>query len=144
MNLEELQHEAREDLAIIDQERLDQESFKNQNIKPKWLEYRTRYDQLLIMRRADHQKLWREKWEYYGGKADAKVYVTKPFDLKVLKTDLSVYITADEEIIDAENKIGYLETVVDYTKGVIKSVDNRGWDIKNAIEWKKFEAGVTY
>ena len=50
----------------------------------------------------------------------------------------------DEEIIDAENKIGYLETVVDYIKGVIKSIDNRGWDIKNAIEWKKFEAGVTY
>ena len=47
-------------------------------------------------------------------------------------------------LIDAENKIGYLETVVDYIKGVIKSVDNRGWDIKNAIEWKKFEAGVTY
>ena len=73
-----------------------------------------------------------------------KIYASKPFDLKVLKTDLGVYISADEEIIDAENKIGYLETVVDYIKGVIKSVDNRGWDIKNAIEWKKFEAGLTY
>ena len=39
MTLEELQKEAREDLAIIDQEKLDQESYKNQNIKPKWLEY---------------------------------------------------------------------------------------------------------
>jgi hypothetical protein len=47
-------------------------------------------------------------------------------------------------MINAENKVGYLETVVDYIKGVIKSVDNRGWDIKNAIEWRKFEAGVTY
>ena len=28
MTFEELQHEAREDLAILDQERLDQESFK--------------------------------------------------------------------------------------------------------------------
>ena len=70
---------------------------------------------------------------------DAKIYASKPFDLKVLKTDLGVYISADEEIIDAENKIGYLETVVDYIKGVIKSIDNRGWDIKNAIEWKKFD-----
>ena len=32
-----------------------------------------------------------------------------------------------------ENKIGYLETVVEYTKGVIKSVDNRGWDIKKML-----------
>ena len=54
-------------------------------------------------------------------------------------------IKVDKSIFQMiENKIGYLETVVDYIKGVIKSVDNRGWDIKNAIEWRKFEAGVTY
>ena len=62
MTLEELQKEAREDLAIMDQEKLDQESYKNQNIKPKWLEYRTRYDQLLIMSKTKHQKMWRDKW----------------------------------------------------------------------------------
>ena len=27
----------------------------------------------------------------------------------------------------------------DYCKGVIKSIDNRGWDIRNATDWKKFE-----
>ena len=91
MKLEELQYEAREDLAIIDQERLDQESFKNQNIKPKWLEYRSRYDQLLIMSKTNHQRMWRQKWEYYGGKADAKVYAAKPFDIKVLKTDFLLF-----------------------------------------------------
>ena len=94
--------------------------------------------------KGDYKRLYREKWEYYGGKSDAKIYASKPFDLKVLKTDLGVYISADEEIIDAENKIGYLETVVDYIKGVIKSIDNRGWDIKNAIEWKKFEKYIGY
>ena len=72
-------------------------------------------------------------------KADAKIYASKPFDLKVLKTDLGVYISADEEIIDAENKIGYLETVVDYIKGVIKSIDNRGWDIKMRLNGKSLK-----
>ena len=142
MALEELQNEARQDLAVIDQERLDQESLKNQTIKAKWLEHRTKYDQLLIMRRADHQKLYRDKWEYYGGKADAKIYETKPFDLKVLKSDLSVYIESDEDIIKMENKIVYLETVVKYVDGVLKSISARGWDIKNAIQWKNFEAGM--
>ena len=33
MKLEELQREAKQDLNITDQERLDQESYKNQNIK---------------------------------------------------------------------------------------------------------------
>ena len=63
-------------------------------------------------------------------------------NLKVLKGDLAMYITSDEEVIRLMDKIGYLEVVVKYIDGVIKSIDNRGWDIKNAIEWKKFEAGM--
>ena len=142
MKLEELQIEAKEDLKIKDQERLDQESYKNQNIKPKWLEYRTKYDQLLIMAKANHQKMYREKWEYYGGKADAKVYAAKPFDLKVLKTDLQMYINSDEDILNLQGKIAYYESIIKYIDGIIKSIDNRGWDIRNATEWKKFEAGM--
>ena len=143
MNLDELKLQVSQDLRV-DDEHLDTESLKNQEIKAKYLDHKSKFELLLFKAKGDYKRLYREKWEYYGGKADAKVYASKPFDLKVLKTDLGVYISADEEIIDAENKIGYLETVVDYIKGVIKSVDNRGWDIKNAIEWKKFEAGVTY
>ena len=143
MNLDELKLQVSQDLKV-DDEHLDTESLKNQEIKAKYLEYKSKFELLLFKAKGDYKRLYREKWEYYGGKADAKIYASKPFDLKVLKTDLGVYISADEEIIDAENKIGYLETVVDYIKGVIKSIDNRGWDIKNAIEWKKFEAGVTY
>ena len=143
MNLDELKLQVSQDLRV-DDEHLDTESLKNQEIKAKYLEHKSKFELLLFKAKGDYKRLYREKWEYYGGKSDAKIYASKPFDLKVLKTDLGVYISADEEIIDAENKIGYLETVVDYIKGVIKSIDNRGWDIKNAIEWKKFEAGVTY
>ena len=97
---------------------------------------------MLAKAKGDYKKLYRDKWEYYGGKADAKVYATKPFDLKVLKGDLNIYIESDQEIIDAENKIIYLETTSKYIDGVLKSIQSRGWDIKNAIEWKKFEAGM--
>ena len=41
-----------------------------------------------------------------------------------------------------ENKIVYLETVIKYLDGVLKSIAGRGWDIKNAIQWKNFEAGL--
>ena len=141
MTLDELKIQVQNDLKV-DNEHLDTESLKNQEIKAKYLDHKSRYELLLFKAKGDYKRLYREKWEYYGGKADAKIYASKPFDLKVLKTDLAVYISADEEIMNAENKIGYLETVIDYIKGVIKSVDNRGWDIKNAIEWKKFEAGM--
>jgi len=143
MTLDELKLQVQRDLKV-DNEHLDTESLKNQEIKANYLDHKSRYELLLYKAKGDYKRMYREKWEYYGGKADAKIYASKPFDLKVLKTDLAVYITSDEDIINAENKVGYLETVIDYIKGVIKSVDNRGWDIKNAIEWRKFEDGVTY
>ena len=141
MTLDELKMEVYLSLKIND-ERLDTEALKNQELYAKYLDHKSRFELLLHKAKGDYKKMYREKWEYYGGKADAKIYATKPFDLKVLKTDLAVYITSDEEIINAENKVGYLETVVDYIKGVIKSVDNRGWDISHAIKWKQFEAGM--
>ena len=142
MNLDELKKQAKEDLAITEHENMDQESYKNQLIKPKWLEYKTNYEQLLIMRKTDHQKMWREKWEYYGGKADAKVYAAKPFDIKVLKNDLQMYIQSDDEILELQNKISYYESIIKYIEAIIKSIDNRQWDIRNSQDWKKFEAGM--
>ena len=142
MNLDELKNEVSQDLPVTDQEKLDTEALKNQTIKIKYLDFKTRFELLLAKSKGDYQRLYREKWEYYGGKADAKVYVSKPFDLKILKGDLAIYISSDEEIINLSNKITYLETVIKYIDGVIRSIDNRGWDIKNAIEWKKFEAGL--
>ena len=142
MNLDQLKEEAKKDLIIENEEHLGSESLKNQKIKIKYLDQRSRFQLLLQKANGDYQRMYREKWEYYGGKSDAKVYVAKPFDLKVLKNDLAMYITSDEEVIALMDKIGYLEIVIKYLEGIIKSIDNRGWDIKNTIEWKKFEAGM--
>ena len=142
MNLDELKIIAEKDLPVTNDEHIDQESYKNQVIKQKWLDFKSDFELMLIKARTDHQQLYREKWEYYGGKADAKVYAAKPFDIKVMKTDLQMYVQSDEDILRLQNKIGYYETCVDYCKGVIKSIDNRGWDIRNATDGKKFEAGM--
>ena len=104
--------------------------------------HKTNFELLLYKAKGDYKILFKDKWEYYGGKADAKIYVTKPFDLKVLKTALNIYIESDEEIIKLEHKIAYLETTIKYIDGVLRSIQSRGWDIKNAISWKQFEAGM--
>ena len=142
MTLEELKQESYKDLPVKNVENIDQESFYNQEIKAKWLDYKSRFELLLARNKGDYQVLYREKWEYYGGKADATVYAAKPFDLKVLKTDLQIYISSDSDVIELSNKIAYLETTIKFIDGVIKSIDNRGWDIKHAITWKQFEAGM--
>ena len=141
MTLDELKQIVYKQLPV-DKDHLDTESLRNQELYAKFIDYKTNFDFLLAKAKGEYKVLYKEKWEYYVGKADAKIYVTKPFDLKVLKNDLHIYIESDKEIIDAENKIVYLETTVKYIDYVLKSIQSRGWDIKNAIEWKKFEAGM--
>jgi len=141
MTLDELKIQVAMDLKVND-ERLDTESLKNQELYAKYLDIKSKFELLMYKAKGDYKMLYRDKWEYYGGKSDANVYVTKPFDLKVLKSDLSIYIESDEEIIKIENKIVYLETVCKYVDGVMKAISGRGWDIKNAIQWKNFEAGI--
>ena len=141
MTLDELKIQVAMDLKVND-ERLDTESLKNQELYAKYLDIKSKFELLMYKAKGDYKMLYRDKWEYYGGKSDANVYVTKPFDLKVLKSDLSIYIESDEEIIQIENKIVYLETVCKYVDGVMKAISGRGWDIKNAIQWKSFEAGM--
>ena len=142
MTLDELKKEAYADLPITDEEKLHKESYKNQEIKSKWLDYKSRFELLLAKTKGEYQQLYRAKWEYYGGKSDAKIYVAKPFDLKVLKSDLGMYIVSDEDVITLANKQAYLGVVIKYIDGVIRSIDNRGWDIKNAQRWQEFQAGM--
>ena len=141
MTLDELKMEVYLALKVND-ERLDTEALKNQELYAKYLDHKSRFELLLHKAKGDYKKMYREKWEYYGGKADAKVYAAKPFDLKVLKTDLQMYINSDEDILNLQGKIAYYESIVKYIEGIIKSIDNRGWDIRNATDWKKFEAGM--
>ena len=141
MTLDELKLEVQADLKV-DDEHLDTESLKNQEIKAKYLDVKSKYELLLYRAKGEYKRIYRDKWEYYGGKADAKIYATKPFDLKVLKTDLSIYIESDEDIIQIEHKIMYLETIVKYIDGVLKSIQGRGWDIKNAIAFRQWEHGM--
>ena len=141
MTLDELKLQVKKDLEV-DDETLDKESYKNQELYAKYLDHKTNFELLLYKAKGDYKILFKDKWEYYGGKADAKIYVTKPFDLKVLKTDLNIYIESDEDIIKLEHKIAYLETTIKYIDGVLRSIQSRSWDIKNAISWKQFEAGM--
>ena len=137
MTLEELQIQVNRDFKLDDTE-LDSESIKIPLLHNKYLQHLNKFSLLLKKAEYDHKLLVREKWEYYTGKADASVYQEKPFDLKVLKADVHIYIDSDEELQKADQKVAYLNVVVKYLEQVLRSINNRTFLIKNAIEWKKF------
>ena len=141
MTLEELQVEADKDLVIDDTE-LDTESLKTPILHNKYLQYYNKFNLLLKRSQWEERTLQREKWEYYTGKSDPSVYKEKPFDLKVLKNDVHIYINADEDIQKIQAKIIYQEAIVNYLEQILRMINNRSFTIKNAIEWRRFTSGA--
>jgi hypothetical protein len=117
------------------------ESVRTPIIHNKYLKYLSKFSLLLKRAEDDYDVLAKDKWEYYTGKADESVYKEKPFDIKVLKQDVDKYIKSDVDLIKLSQKIVYLRTVINYLEGVIRNINNRTFNIKNAIEWKKFTQG---
>lgn len=141
MDLEQLQLEADKDLKINDTE-LDLESLKTPQLHNKYTKHYTKFKLLLTRTEDELRTIKRDKWEYYTGKADPSVYQAKPFDLKIMRTDIDKYIEADEDIQRLSQKVAYLITVVDFLDRTLRVVVNRTYTIKNAIEWRRFTSGA--
>jgi hypothetical protein len=141
MNLEELQELVDKDLKINDTE-LDLEALKTPQLHNKFMKYLTKFKLMLSRAETEYNILKKEKWEYYTGKAPAEVYALKPFDLKILKTDIDKYLDSDEELQKQKQKVDYLQTTVDFLDRTIRQISNRGFLIKDAIDWRKFTSGA--
>jgi len=140
MDLETLQKQVDVDLKIDDTE-LDLESIRTPQLHNKYLKLFTKYSLQLKKAKDDYDGLYKFKWEYYTGKATMQVYQAEPFDLKVLKSDVHIYLNADEELQKLGQRQEYLNVVVVYLERVLREINNRNWNIRNTIEWKKFLHG---
>ena len=140
MDLNELQNDVDRDLKIDDTE-LDLESIRTPQLHNKYLKLYTKYSLQLKKTQDDYKILYRSKWEYYTGKADPDVYREKPFDLKILKADVAIYLDSDKEIQELGQKEAYIQAVVTYLEKILREINNRNWTIRNTIEWKKFIHG---
>ena len=141
MDLEQLQDLADKKLKINDTE-LDLESLKTPQLHNEFLKHLTKFKLMLSRAETEYNTLKRDKWEYYTGKADAAVYALKPFDLKILRTDIDKYLDADIDLQKSKQKVDYLQTTVDFLDRTIRQIANRGFTIKNAIDWRKFTSGA--
>ena len=143
MNLSEIQDQVKRDLKINDLE-LDIESLRIPSLHIKYLQFLKENSLKLKKANGELAVLKRNKWIYYTGKASEDVYKEKgdfPLKLKT-KDEERTFIEADEEIQKKKTEVEYYETVVDYLQEIVKQIGQRNFQIKNAIEWRKFEAGM--
>ena len=142
MNLDEIQSLWNED-SKLDSDNLHTESTTIPALHAKY--YRI-LNKILLLKKAEENKfkiLKKEKWQYYTGKADPEVYAEKPFDHKVLRADVDKYMDADEDLIKQLSKIDYYQVMIAYLDSILKNINNRTYQIKNAIEWQQFIRGYS-
>lgn len=110
----------------------------------KYLNHYTDLSQIKTSLEFEIRKLVKDKREYYGGEAEAQVYAEKPFGASIKTTEkMKVYLDSDEDIINVEAKIKYIDQMLYYLDQVMRQISNRGFQIKSAIEWEKFINGST-
>lgn len=127
----------------IDPDNLHTESLNIPVLHSKYFEIHNTI--LLLKKKAEQQKknIRHQKYEYFTGKADPDIYLENPFPKKVRdKETLQGYLDSDEKLSQASLKVDYYETMLIYVDSILKMISNRTYQIKNAIEFMRFTAGL--
>ena len=142
MNLETIQSMWEKD-SQIDKDNLHEESLKIPALHAKYHEL---FNSVLLLRKKAEQQrknIRHERYEYYSGKADPDVYVENPFPKKIRDKDtMQKYLDADEKLSTVCLKIDYYDTMLAYIESILKMIQNRTYQIKNAIEFMRFNSGL--
>ena len=145
MKLEEIQELWNKD-RDIDIENLATESVKIPQIHDKYL--KIYIDERIRLKSLEFElaKMTKLKLEYYAGtlsKEELLEHKWEPFLTKVIKTERYSYLDSDEDIFRIKANITLMQEKINYVESVIKMINNRGFQIKSAIDWIKFKHGIT-
>ena len=128
----------------IDRMDLGEESLKISSLHQKYMEIYT--NEKIILRKfdIDLKVLKLEKHEFYT-QGPTNETQEKGWELpaigKVIRSDVQQYVEADKDIIQLTLKIGIEHEKVSLLESIIKNLSNRGFQIKNAIDWIKYASG---
>ena len=145
MKLEEIQELWNKD-RDIDIENLATESIRIPQIHDKYL--KIYIDERIRLKGLEFElsKIVRLKTDYYAGRMaqeDLENLGWEPFLDKVLKTEIGSYLESDEEIFKIKRNITVMQEKINYLDSIIKMINNRGFQIKSAIDWIKFKSGIS-
>ena len=142
LNLESLQEMWEKD-SKIDIDNLHLESLKIPILHAK---YHDLYNKTFLLRKKSEQERKEknlERYKYYTGKSPAEVYVEEPFGYKLRDNEtIQKYIEGDTSISDITMKIEYYNILLQYLEGIIKMIENRSYQIKNSLEYMRFQSGI--
>jgi hypothetical protein len=141
-NLEFIQEMWEKD-SKMDIDNLHTESLNTPVLHAKYFDI---YNNIILLRKkADQQKrnIRHERHQYYSGKADPDVYIEDPFPKKIRdKSDMERYLSADDKLSQISLKVEYYDVMLNYIEDILKMIHNRTYQIKNSIEYMRFQSGL--
>ena len=138
MKLEDIMKEWEID-APIDSQNLDGESLKIPNLHAKYMEMYTKEKRTLREFKRRWKVVFQQRWEAVIAR-DGR---PPDHNIRISKSELEkYYVAADSELQEFEALINDQEDKVDFLSGVLDTIKNRNWQIKNAIDWSKFQVGL--
>ena len=102
----------------------------------KWLDKYLRIQLLRKEKEYDFNALYRQKYSFYMGREE-----TAP-DEKIIKTEVPIYIKGDPDIIKAQAIVDLYEKLEEALKQILNNINNRSFQIKNAIDWLRYSRGI--
>jgi hypothetical protein len=143
MKLEEIFEEWKKD-SQIDRTELGEESLKVPKLHHKYHQVYSSEKLLLRKLEAEYKKLKLEKYEFLT-QGPSEETREKGWELPakglILKADIPMYLEADTDLINLSLKIGYQQEKIELLESIIKSLGNRGYNIKTAVDWARFMMG---
>lgn len=143
INIDEIVESWRED-SKIDDLNLDKENVRIPSLHSKYVGMMVDENKSLRTLIRDRAILRRLLRSYYLGKADAddlEKLGRDQFYEKILKNELNEYMDTDELMIRINAKISTQEEKIDVLKEIIRSINSRGYQLKNAIDWHRLTMG---
>ena len=129
----------------IDKTELGKESLRIPQLHSKYLKEFYMAKALQTKLNGDFKKLYKLKHQYYQGilpEEDLKQQNWDPQPLKILKSDIPMYLESDEDLQIIQQRITLTEDKIEIIENIIRTLNNRGYLIKNAVEWEKFKMGL--
>jgi hypothetical protein len=144
MTLDQLMEEWRKD-SPVDSTELAVESLRIPELHSKYLKIYFEERRKLKALEFQTKELFLKKYEYYNGKLSIEELDElkwEPFQKRLMKNEVDMYLNSDKDIIANNIRIVNQQEKLDFLQEVIKNLNQRNFQIKNAIEWRKFTQGV--
>ena len=143
MNIEQILAEWTKD-CIVDKTELADESLRTISLHSKYIRLYKIEKLKLIKLLKEYPKLKLAKHEFYSmgpSKETQELGWEMPARGAIIKTEVPLYMDADQDIIDANLRIAYAQEKVDLLADIVKEVNNRRWSIRAAIDFQKWISG---